>query len=214
MEAVPQSESTEIVEDENPQEINMRLASCLVIATLFLRTVVFAANEPFEIPLWPGVAPGSESSTLEETVKDPPITDGTDVKRDRHVSGVTRPTMFVYLPDASKATGAAVVILPGGGFHILAIDKEGHDVARWLTEQGVAGIVVKYRLPDVEAGVFVHNGSLPDVQRAIRRTRSNAEKWRIDGPRCYWPERDAWEMSIWTPNAYRLALEGPNPDLG
>ena len=42
---------------------------------------------------------------------------------------------------------------------------------------------------------------------------ASAENWRIDGPRCYWPEHDAWEMSIWTPNGYRLALEGPNPDL-
>ena len=134
----------------------------------------------FEIPIWPGIAPGSAESTLKEEYRDRPITDGTRVARDRSVRGVTRPTLTVYLPTRHKATGAAVVICPGGGFSHLAIDKEGHDVARWLQSHGIAGAVVKYRLPDLKVGIYVPNGSIPDMQRAIRIVRLNAGKWNID----------------------------------
>ena len=137
-------------------------------------------SDGFEIPLWSGMAPGSAESTLKEEYRDRPITDGTRVRRDRSVRGVTKPTLTVYLPTRHKATGAAVVICPGGGFSHLAIDKEGHDVARWLQSQGIAGAVVKYRLPDPDVGLHVPNGSIPDMQRAIRIVRLNAGKWNID----------------------------------
>ena len=142
-----------------------------------------AATSEFEIPIWPGVAPGSAGSRLEEEYRDRAITDGTDTKLDRSVRGVTRPTLTVYLPTPRNATGAAVIICPGGGFSHLAIDKEGHDVARWLQSRGIAGAVVKYRLPDPAVGLYVANGSIPDMQRAIRIVRLNAAKWNIDPKR-------------------------------
>lgn len=158
----------------------MQIKTAIAICLLLFSAGRVPAEDVFELPIWPGVAPGSAESTLEEEYRDRPITDGTDVAQDRHVSGVTEPTLTVYLPDNDQATGTLVVICPGGGFSILAIDKEGHDVARWLQSQGIAGAVVKYRLPDPEVGVFVHNGSIPDVQRAIRIVRSRAEEWNVD----------------------------------
>ncbi|UCF16846.1 MAG: DUF1961 family protein, partial [Phycisphaerales bacterium] len=143
---------------------------------------VSATNE-FEIPIWPGVAPGSAGSALKEEYRNRTITDGTDTARDLSLRGVTRPTLTVYLPTPRNATGAAVVICPGGGFDHLAIDKEGHDVARWLQSHGIAGAVVKYRLPDPNVGLYVPNGSIPDMQRAIRIARLNAGKWNIDPKR-------------------------------
>ncbi len=136
--------------------------------------------EELEVAIWPGVAPGSVGSTLKEEYSDRTVTDGTDTIRDRSVRGVTRPTLRVYLPDQRKATGVAVVICPGGGFNHLAIDKEGHDVARWLRSHGIAGAVVKYRLPDPDVQLYVSNGSIPDMQRAIRMVRYNAGKWNIN----------------------------------
>ena len=142
-----------------------------------------AIAEELEIPIWPSVAPGSAGSTLKEEYGDRTVTDGTDTIRDRSVRGVTRPTLRVYLPAQHKATGIAVVVCPGGGFNHLAIDKEGHDVARWLRSHGIAGAVVKYRLPDPDVQLYVPNGSIHDMQRAIRMVRHNAGKWNIDPKR-------------------------------
>jgi acetyl esterase/lipase len=148
-----------------------------------LSTSRIAATNEFEIPIWSDIAPGSRGSKLKEEYRDRPITDGKSVSRDRSVRGVTRPTLTVYLPSLREATGAAVVICPGGGFSHLAIDKEGHDVARWLQPRGIAGAVVKYRMPDPDVGLYVPNGSIPDMQRAIRMVRYNAGKWNIDPKR-------------------------------
>lgn len=158
----------------------MRNVICLIAASGLALAEGAAAAEPLEIPIWPGAAPGSEDSRLVEEYADREVTDGTGIERDRHVSGVTRPALTVYLPEKAKSTGVAVVICPGGAFRILAIDKEGHDVARWLAAEGIAGVVVKYRLPDPDQGVFVSNGCIPDVQRAMRLTRHHAGEWNID----------------------------------
>ncbi|MHC4595391.1 MAG: DUF1961 family protein [Planctomycetota bacterium] len=141
------------------------------------------AAEEFEVPIWPGVAPGSAGSTLKEEYRDRTVVDGTDTIRDLSVRGVTRPTLRIYLPAQRHATGIAVVVCPGGGFNNLAIDKEGHDVARWLRSHGIAGAVVKYRLPDSDVQLYVPNGSIPDMQRAIRMVRHNAGKWNINPKR-------------------------------
>jgi acetyl esterase/lipase len=156
-----------------------RLIAVLAI-TLAVGTAAIAATNEFEIPIWPGIAPGSADSTLKEEYRDRPITDGTGVSRDRSVRDITMPTLTVYLPASRNTTGTAVVICPGGGFGHLAIDKEGHDVARWLQSRDIAGVVVKYRCPDPDVGLYVPNGSIPDMQRAIRITRLSAGKWNID----------------------------------
>ena len=96
------------------------------------------------------------------------------------ISKVSRPTLTVYFPLKEKATGAAVIICPGGGYRILASSHEGHDVAKRFNEMGVAAFVLKYRLPDEQTMINKEIGPLQDAQRAIQFVRENAKKWRID----------------------------------
>jgi acetyl esterase/lipase len=91
------------------------------------------------MPLWPKGAPGSEGKTGDETVRTTP--EGEHV-----IAGVHRPSIALFLPPKASATGAAVVIAPGGGHSELWADHEGINVARWLSDHGVAGVVLKYRL--------------------------------------------------------------------
>jgi len=91
------------------------------------------------IPLYQGPPPGSESWNWPETEQ--PSTDGI-----RRIANITQPSLTVYRPEAQKANGTAVVVAPGGGFRILAINYEGEDVAAWLAEKGVTVFVLKYRL--------------------------------------------------------------------
>lgn len=86
------------------------------------------------------------------------------------------PTLTVYLPTKKTASGAAMVVCPGGGYGGLAIDHEGHQVARWLNSIGVAAAILKYRV----APRYRHPAPLQDAQRAIRVVRANAEDWGID----------------------------------
>ena len=138
-----------------------------------------AATEGQEIPLWSRGAPGTPATFPKETWTER----GKDGVRDRSVEEVHVPTITVYLPDSAKATGIAVVICPGGGFSHLAIDKEGHDIARWLNSNGIAGFVVKYRLPKNKVGNYTVDTALTDVQRAIRTVRYRAAEWHVDPTR-------------------------------
>ena len=90
-----------------------------------------------------------------------------------------KPTLTIYLPAKEKATGAAVVIFPGGGYGHLAMDHEGHQIARWLNSFGVAGFILKYRHRNSSAG-YGHPAPLQDAQRAIRMVRSRAKQWNVD----------------------------------
>jgi acetyl esterase/lipase len=92
------------------------------------------------IPIWPGVAPGSENWTQKEAQSTNPI--GTVIRN------VVNPSLTVFLPDPAKATGTAVIVCPGGAFVVLAWDNEGTKVAHWLNDHGVAALVLKYRLTD------------------------------------------------------------------
>ena len=94
------------------------------------------------INLWPGVAPGSGRWKQRETV----LGSGNS----RSIVNVTTPTLTVYQPAPSAATGTAVIIAPGGGFVNLSIDSEGHDVAKWLVARGVTAIVLEYRTVQIE----------------------------------------------------------------
>jgi acetyl esterase/lipase len=97
------------------------------------------------------------------------------------VTQVHNPTISVYLPPREKATGAAVVICPGGGHRYLAIDHEGTDIARWATNKGAAGFVLKYRLARAEGSKYkVETHALDDAKRAVRLVRSRAAQWGID----------------------------------
>jgi endo-1,4-beta-xylanase len=125
------------------------------------------------VPLWPGVAPGSEGKTGEEKVRE----QGTD----RIVSGVHRPSLTVYLPAKGTATGAAMIVAPGGSYRELWIAHEGYRVAEWLSERGVAAFVLKYRLPREAGSTYtVEGAALGDMQRAIRLVRARAAEWGVD----------------------------------
>lgn len=126
------------------------------------------------LKLWPDKIPGAvinadytEIATLNEGLES-------------RFSKVTDPALYVYLPPSDKATGTAVLICPGGGYSVLAFDHEGHQVARWLNENGIAGIILKYRLPSDLIMEDKSTGPLRDAQEAMRTIRRNAEKWNID----------------------------------
>lgn len=99
------------------------------------------------------------------------------------ISKTSVPTISVYLPPADKATGAAIIICPGGGYSVLASTHEGTDVARALNEWGVAAIILKYRLPDTAIMKDRSIGPLQDAQRAIQLVRERAGGWHIDPQR-------------------------------
>ncbi|MFB3921896.1 MAG: alpha/beta hydrolase [Terriglobia bacterium] len=88
---------------------------------------------------------------------------------------VDKPTLTAYLPQAQNATGMAVVVCPGGGYHALAMDHEGKQIAEWLNSMGIAAFVLKYRL----GPRYHHPAPLLDAQRALRIVRSRAAEYRL-----------------------------------
>tara|TARA_R110002049_G_scaffold78656_2_gene200016 strand:+ start:1308 stop:2183 length:876 start_codon:yes stop_codon:yes gene_type:complete len=123
------------------------------------------------LPLWPNNIPNSIKSNEKEEVV------SADIVR---IAKVQIPQLEVYLPAKKNATGQAVLIFPGGGYGILAYDWEGTDFAKLLNSRGIAGIVVKYRLPSLKSQTEMHNVPLQDAQRAMRLVRSKAVEWNID----------------------------------
>lgn len=109
---------------------------------------------------------------------------GDDQRRNRVYANVSHPTITVHKPAAARATGTAVVVFPGGAYRDIWIDKEGHDVARWLNLAGVTAIVVKYRTAPTEVPEDMRRGvlanSLADAKRAVRMARYHAGAWGID----------------------------------
>ncbi len=95
--------------------------------------------------------------------------------KDQRVYAVDNPAMIPYWPAVDKANGAAVVIFPGGGYVRLAIDHEGHDIAKWFAARGVAAFVVKYRMQE-----YGFPAPLLDGLRAVRQVRKHADEWGID----------------------------------
>ena len=133
----------------------MKIAlSCF--CALFVAGTAQAAEPRASIPLWPEGAPGALGTA------------------DKDI-----PTLTPFLADPAKATGAAIVICPGGGYGALA-GHEGKDYALWLNEQGIAGFVLKYRLG---SGGYRHPVMLQDAARAVRTVRARAAEWQIDPKR-------------------------------
>lgn len=170
------------------------LLPALLAASLF--AVSAFASTPQEVALWPGVAPGSEKAEQKEQVS--PFPGG----KFNVVRNVTRPTLTVYLPDPAKATGTGVIVAPGGAFRMLTMDAEGHDVALWLAERGIAAFVLKYRLietPHSDAlmwtqfmarmaaakmsgtGSFTEDAKLgiADGIQAVKVVRARAKEWNV-----------------------------------
>ncbi|MEO5712341.1 MAG: alpha/beta hydrolase [Luteolibacter sp.] len=138
------------------------------ITLIFLSLASMAAAEWSN--LWPVEAPGA---------KQPPA--GSEKSKDGgRMTDIEIPQYEVYLPEKGKTTGAAVVILPGGGYGILAAEHEGAAIAKWLNERGIVGVVVKYRVSGNPALGYQFPVPFLDARRAIRTVRSKASEWGID----------------------------------
>jgi acetyl esterase/lipase len=141
-----------------------------------------------QVPIWPGVPPHAQQAPGPETVTTR-LNDHLVAGRPwSYITNVSRPTLTVYSPKG-KNTGAAVVVFPGGGYQILAIDLEGTEVCDWLTSTGITCVVLKYRVPnsgpswDQWCGCDRNTRSsmpLEDAQRTIALVRSHAAEWHID----------------------------------
>lgn len=128
----------------------------LALMMILISTLALAQNvEPSAQPLWPGGAPGAKGELPEDI-----------------------PSFQYYPAPADKATGAAIVVCPGGGYRGLA-RHEGYDIALWLNSLGVSAVVLKYRL----GPKYQHPSMLHDVQRAIRTTRARSAEWKVDPQR-------------------------------
>jgi len=146
-----------------------------MIYVLLLCFTVLGFSQQKEIILWPTGVPGSiENTSYEEAYTYDALA------QLRGVSKVSEPTLTPFLADVSIASGAAVIICPGGGYTHLAINKEGYKVAKWLNTLGVSAFVLKYRMPTDETMVAKTVGPLQDAQEAIRMVRKNASRWNID----------------------------------
>jgi acetyl esterase/lipase len=133
------------------------------------------------LELWPHGAPGAQPNSPPEV----DLTSATDNlvagKRVIRLTHVAKPTLTVYSPKGQN-NGAAIVVFPGGAYHVLAIDLEGTEVCDWLNALGVTCILVKYRVPD--SGPYPKSTvALQDAQRALGIIRSHAAEWHIDAQR-------------------------------
>lgn len=121
------------------------------------------------LPLWPGDPPGAA-----------PLPKGTEqINKGMRISHVEQPQYSLYLAPEGKRTGQGMVILPGGGYTILAAQHEGEDYAKWLNERGITAIVVKYRVSGNDANGYGFPVPFLDARRAIRTMRANAEAWGV-----------------------------------
>ena len=138
-----------------------------------------------QVPIWPREAPGAQRDAgLEEDAVT--VTSGPGEmklvagKPWIAVRNVSRPTMTVYSPEGNN-TGTAVVVFPGGGYNILAIDLEGTEVCDWLTSKGITCVLLKYRVPGVKVGPYRNcSTALEDAQRTVGLVRFHAAEWHID----------------------------------
>ena len=131
------------------------------------------------IQLFPKGAPGEQTKLIEKALPEGGKVGGASVLR---LSGVSDPTITIYPASDEVATGAAMVVCPGGGYEILAYDLEGDEICQWLNEIGVTAVLLKYRVPR-RTGLEKHTAPLQDVQRAISLVRSKAEELNLDPQR-------------------------------
>jgi acetyl esterase/lipase len=166
----------------------MRGDFLLLVALAASTTSVFAqepawppATGHMTITLWPNGAPGAQPNAdaeIDKTTAKDNLIAGKPLIR---LGNVSKPTLTLYAPKEKK-TGAAVVVFPGGGYNILAIDLEGTEVCDWLNSAGIVCLLVKYRVPN--SGPYPKfAAALEDAQRALGIVRSQAAEWHIDPKR-------------------------------
>ena len=143
------------------------LKNCFVLMLMLSLSV--SAQEI--INLYPRTIPNSKVVGVKETL---------EKEHSGMFSGVTNPTLEIFLPEKDKATGAAVVICPGGGYAVVVYQMEGIKTAKEFAKYGIAAFVLKYRLPNDSTMIDKKIGPLQDAQQAIKIVRENASKWGID----------------------------------
>jgi acetyl esterase/lipase len=153
---------------------SMKIISGIIIALGLSALSVQSMAQTEILNLWPkSNIPNFKASDVQEKS----VTDASGILR---ISGVTVPTITAYIVPKEKATGAAVMICPGGGYSILAASHEGSDFAKWFNERGISAFVLKYRLPNEKTMTHQHEVPLMDAMQGIKLIRQNAGKWNID----------------------------------
>lgn len=147
-------------------KLSLRLLIVLIIVVLIASC---SKPEPFVVNLWENGAPGFEQN------KDEP-----EQAEDYWVNNIHNPNLTVFLPPVNQATGAGVVVCPGGGMRLLVYEAEGIDAAEYLNSIGVAAFVLKYRLPMQEGSPYTFNHVQEDIFRAMRVVRFRAEEWGVE----------------------------------
>lgn len=166
----------------------MKKSSIVLCATVAASALSVIAQKPAwqpapghtTLPLWPNGAPGASANAAAEADMTKPtdhLIAGRPVVR---LGNVSSPTITYYAPESStNGSAPAVVVFPGGGYQILAIDLEGTEVCDWLNKTGVACLLVKYRVPNT--GPYPKSpAALQDAQRALGVVREHAKEWNID----------------------------------
>jgi acetyl esterase/lipase len=151
-----------------------RIIVPVVLVVMLTAARAATAQPAAEMPLWPGVAPGSEGKSGDEVVE-------TSQSGERRITNVHRPSLTPYVPAADKATGVAVLVIPGGGHRQLVITHEGDNVAAWLRDRGIAAFVLKHRLAREPNSTYrIDVEALADAARAMRTIRHRAREWQVD----------------------------------
>jgi acetyl esterase/lipase len=154
----------------------------LGLSLLLLMPTLWAGAPARVVDLWPGVAPGEKGDLSEERDLTKPTDQLIAGQRVIRLGNVSKPTLSVFKPAAEKDTGAAVLVCPGGGYHILALDLEGTEVCEWLNSLGVTGVLLKYRVPK-SPGLEKDAVAIQDAQRAMGLLRQHAGDWGLDARR-------------------------------
>ncbi|MDO9551765.1 alpha/beta hydrolase [Rhodonellum sp.] len=141
----------------------------LILLLMALSPLLVLGQKVETLALYPNEAPFTKNLISEDQ-----IGEGGRIQK------VALPELTVYHPDPEKATGKAILICPGGGYYIIAIQHEGHQIAKWYSDNGILAVVLKYRLPDPELLHEHWNVPLEDAKATIKKMRANAKNWRID----------------------------------
>jgi len=156
-----------------------RWSSLVCVLLSLCITTIAKAGTVGPVPLWPGTPPGEKRDLGPEKDTTKPTDDKVAGKPLIRLGNVSTPDITIYTPPADKITGAAVLVCPGGGYYILAMDLEGTEICEWLNSIGVTGVLLKYRVPKRQ-GEDKPIAPLQDAERAMGIVRQRASEWGIN----------------------------------